>query len=92
LPNSAEAISSNAIYMTFRALFFVLYNGIAIAASIRVGNALGANDPQKAKKSAKHAIWFSGLCGLIATFAMIAFRNIYPYSCTTDPAVIEYAN
>ncbi|KDO27112.1 hypothetical protein SPRG_07823 [Saprolegnia parasitica CBS 223.65] len=42
LPNANVAMSANNIYMGFRTLFSMVYLGIGMAASIRVGNALGA--------------------------------------------------
>ncbi|KAG6961529.1 hypothetical protein JG687_00007657 [Phytophthora cactorum] len=49
LPDSAVALSTHAVLMNVNIILYTAFYGIAVAASIRVGNCLGADQPKKAK-------------------------------------------
>ncbi|OQS06734.1 Multidrug/Oligosaccharidyl-lipid/Polysaccharide (MOP) Flippase Superfamily [Thraustotheca clavata] len=88
LPNGETAISADACMHSFRGFFYMIYGPIGVAGSIRVGNALGANDPKRAKIVAWQTIVICGLLGLIAAFLMVWFRFTYPYTYTNDLTVV----
>lgn len=61
-------IAAHQIALNFAALVFMLPMGLSTALSIRVGNALGAGDPQQARRIA----WNGIVLGLVIAAAAIA--------------------
>ncbi|ETP33478.1 hypothetical protein F442_17997 [Phytophthora nicotianae P10297] len=49
LPDSVVALSTHAVLMNVNIILYTAFYGIAVAAAIRVGNCLGADQPKKAK-------------------------------------------
>lgn len=88
LPHPDAAISADSTYSSFRVLCALFYGTISVAGSVRVGNALGANDPERAKAAAYLSVALTVACSLITTFVMLLLRHIYPYAYTSDPKVV----
>lgn len=88
LPRPDVAISADSTYSSFRVLCALFYGSISIAGSVRVGNALGANDPERAKAAAYLSVALTVGCSLLTTFAMLLLRDEYPYAYTSDAAVV----
>ncbi|EQC33806.1 hypothetical protein SDRG_08489 [Saprolegnia diclina VS20] len=88
LPHGETAISADACMHSFRGFFYMVYGPIGVAGSIRVGNALGANDPVRAKVVAWETVGICGTLGLGAAFVMVWLRLSYPYTYTNDLAVV----
>lgn len=89
LPHADVAISADSTYSSFRVLCALFYGTISVAGSVRVGNALGANDPERAKAAAYLSVALTVLCSLLTTFVMLLSRNVYPYAYTSDPHVVQ---
>ncbi|CAK4072076.1 unnamed protein product [Aphanomyces euteiches] len=89
LPNANLAIASNNIFMGFRQVFFMVYMGLGVASSVRVGNALGANDPSRAKVAAIQTVALSCTWAVFTSILMFLFANIYPHAYTSDPATLR---
>ncbi|DBA01154.1 TPA: hypothetical protein N0F65_002289 [Lagenidium giganteum] len=88
LPYAAVAMSADSTYASFRVLSAIFYGTIAVAGSVRVGNALGANDPDRAKAAAYLSVALSIACTTVTSFVMFSVRHIYPYAYTTDLDVV----
>lgn len=88
LPHAAVAISADSTYSSFRVLCALFYGTISVAGSVRVGNALGANDPERARAAAYLSVALTVLCSLLTTFVMLLLRNVYPYAYTSDASVV----
>ncbi|CAK4084700.1 unnamed protein product [Aphanomyces euteiches] len=89
LPNAEVAISADVCMHGFRGFFYMLYGPVAVAGSVRVGNALGANDPIRARYAAWQCVGICGALGLVAAISMVAFRNSFPYMYTNDESIVD---
>lgn len=88
LPRPDVAISADSTYSSFRVLCAIFYGTISVAGSVRVGNALGANDPARAKAAAYLSVALTVCCSLLTTFVMFLLRDVYPYAYTSDASVV----
>ncbi|XP_069613243.1 multidrug and toxin extrusion protein 2-like isoform X2 [Ranitomeya imitator] len=62
--------------------------GLSVAASVRVGNALGAGKVEQAKKSSKVVICLGVLSGLTTGCTFVALKNVIGYVFTTDRDIL----
>ncbi|XP_075706518.1 multidrug and toxin extrusion protein 2-like [Rhinoderma darwinii] len=62
--------------------------GLSAAASVRIGNALGAGKAEQAKKSSKIVLIFGVLSGLIVGCSLAALKNVIGYVFTTDRDIL----
>ncbi|ETV69946.1 hypothetical protein, variant [Aphanomyces astaci] len=90
LPSANLAIASNSIFMGFRQVFFMVYMGLGVASSVRVGNALGANNPHRAKVAAVQSVGLSCAWALFTSVLMFAVQHVFPHAYTSDPATLAY--
>ncbi|RLN90133.1 hypothetical protein BBJ28_00022975 [Nothophytophthora sp. Chile5] len=88
LPHAAAAVSADSSYANLRWLGALCYSAIALAGSVRVGNALGANDPSRAWHAAKLAMALSVVCALLASLAMLLLHGVLPFAFTSDERVV----
>jgi MATE family multidrug resistance protein len=90
LPNGIEAESINSVAGNLISLLFMLFLSISVSANVRIGNALGANQPERAKMIAFIALkaGFVVACSL-AVFDIL-FRRQLPQLFIHDAAVTEY--
>ncbi|KDO28638.1 hypothetical protein SPRG_06493 [Saprolegnia parasitica CBS 223.65] len=91
LPHSNLAIGSNNIFLGFRQVFFMVYMGLGVASTVRVGNALGANDPHRAQVAAFQTVGLSASWALLTSIVMASVRFVYPQAYTTDPDTLALA-
>ncbi|KAF0689718.1 Aste57867_18855 [Aphanomyces stellatus] len=89
LADANLAIGSNNIFMGFRQIFFMVYMGLGVSSSVRVGNALGANDPARAKIAAIQTVSLSTLWAIFTSILMFCFRDLFPRVYTSDPATLK---
>eukprot|EP00567_Pseudictyota_dubia_P012258 CAMPEP_0197440516 /NCGR_PEP_ID=MMETSP1175-20131217/7008_1 /TAXON_ID=1003142 /ORGANISM="Triceratium dubium, Strain CCMP147" /LENGTH=484 /DNA_ID=CAMNT_0042970639 /DNA_START=25 /DNA_END=1480 /DNA_ORIENTATION=+ len=92
LPEAVVAIGSNAVIMNISSTVFMLYLGLSISCSVRVGNALGAGDGTRASLAA----WLTiGMCAAAALFCaafLLAFREDLPRLFTHDEEINALAS
>lgn len=85
-------IAAHQVALNFASLIFMLPMGLSAAATIRVGQALGAGDPHAARLSA----WSAIALGLIVAAAMIPLivfgRDALVSLYSPDPAVRQIAS
>ncbi|KAL3847024.1 hypothetical protein ACJMK2_017960, partial [Sinanodonta woodiana] len=79
---AGQTITMNVSYM----LFMIPY-GVSIAASVRVGNNLGANEPAMAALSAKTSLIICGLFAVTASILVLTLRGVIPLAFTNDGVV-----
>mmetsp|Transcript_26546 Transcript_26546/g.35449 ORF Transcript_26546/g.35449 Transcript_26546/m.35449 type:complete len:536 (+) Transcript_26546:31-1638(+) len=91
LPNAIIAIGSNAIILNVASNTYMFYLGLSIAGSVRIGNALGANDPKRAKIAAWLTIGMSATTATICSTLLFIFRKRIPVLFTHDDEMNELA-
>jgi MATE family multidrug resistance protein len=91
LPNAKVAIGANAILVNITATVYMFYLGIAVAGNIRVGNALGSNQPKRAQIASSISVVLSGTVSILTGLGVFAFRNVYPHMFTQDTAMATLA-
>ncbi|KAG9404044.1 hypothetical protein AC1031_005582 [Aphanomyces cochlioides] len=91
LPHASTALSANTIYSGFRSLTGMVFLGVGVASSVRVGNALGGNLPVRARTAAWLTIQLGSAWGLFTTIVSIWLGPMYATLYTQDPAVLEQA-
>ncbi|XP_078080808.1 multidrug and toxin extrusion protein 1-like isoform X2 [Mustelus asterias] len=88
LISEVELGAQSVIYQVLTAAYMIPL-GCGVAASVRVGNALGARNPEKAKTSATVALSFIGCCSLLIAMILGASRSLLGYIFTTDKDIIQ---
>ncbi|XP_043574841.1 multidrug and toxin extrusion protein 1-like [Chiloscyllium plagiosum] len=88
LINQVELGAQSVIYQVLTAAYMIPLGG-GVAASVRVGNALGARNPEKAKTSATVALSLVGCCSLLIAMILGASRSVLGYIFTTDKDIIQ---
>jgi MATE family multidrug resistance protein len=86
-----EAQSAHQIAIQTIALFFMFYVGIAQAAGIRVGNAVGRVDLSGVRKAGIAGLATGIACVVVFVSLMVALRHVIPAWYIQDAAVIDIA-
>ncbi|KAI8816045.1 mate-domain-containing protein [Fimicolochytrium jonesii] len=81
---AAQTIALNTCSMTY-----VLPMGLSIAASTRIGNALGAVAPRTAKAGAMACVVLSVMLATVNFTAIFAVRNQWGWVWSSDPEVVK---
>uniref|UniRef100_A0A4X1T1D7 Multidrug and toxin extrusion protein n=1 Tax=Sus scrofa TaxID=9823 RepID=A0A4X1T1D7_PIG len=63
--------------------------GFGVAASVRVGNALGAGNPEQARHSGVTVLLCAGVCALVISTVLAALKDVVAYAFTRDKAIIS---
>ena len=92
LPDAILAIGTNAILLNLASLVYMFYLGISIAANVRIGNALGANLPQRAALAGYFAFGLATACSLACATIIIVFRQSLPLLFTHDEDIADYCS
>ncbi|ETI55354.1 hypothetical protein F443_01972 [Phytophthora nicotianae P1569] len=92
LPDSVVALSTHAVLMNITAIAYTAFMGVAVAACIRVGNCLGADQPKKAKMACYLALAIT--VGISAVFAVLLFslNDAIPPLFLNDDESIDLAS
>lgn len=91
LPNGVVAVSAHAVLMNVSSLFYMVFTGLSTAGNVRVGNALGANEPKRARLVSRITIMTGFLVSVVLTAIVIIFRYEIPGLFINDPDSIELA-
>lgn len=89
LPNPEACVAAMSIYQNTNAMCFMLPVGFQIAANIRVGNELGANNPQIAKKSAWVATLLGTIVSIFCGVLLLVERRKWGYVFTNSDEVVD---
>ena len=75
---AAMAATALSIYQTTNSVAFMLPLGIGIATSTRVANALGANNPEEARRYARVAVAMVAALGCFSAVVIFSGRHVWP--------------
>ena len=89
LPNGILAISINSVLMNVSTLVYMFYFGVSVAGNVRVGNALGANQPEHARCSANICMVMGFACSLMTATMLILFRAQIPALIVNDALTVQ---
>ena len=89
LPDAVVAIGANAVIMNSSSMVYMLYLGISISGNVRIGNSLGAGDPERARVAALVTLGLCGLMALLCAAFLLTFRNVLPLLFTHDQIIDE---
>lgn len=87
----ANVVAGHQIALNFSSLVFMLPYSLAMATTIRVGQALGAKRPREARFSAAVAMATGLLCACVSASYMFLLREHIAGIYTTDTAVLAVA-
>lgn len=90
-PLGAEIVASHQVAINFSGLVFMIPLSFAMAVTIQVGNAIGNNDPHKAKSIAKSSLLFGLAIAVLTGACTLIFRVQIAEIYTHEQAVIEVA-
>ncbi|OQS03531.1 Multidrug/Oligosaccharidyl-lipid/Polysaccharide (MOP) Flippase Superfamily [Thraustotheca clavata] len=88
MPNPTVKVGIMSILTQMFAMVFLIYMGLCIATTIRVGSCLGANDYEQAKVVAKVAFGIACICLVITTTLLLTLRHILPGLYIDDQEII----
>ncbi len=91
VPFGAETVASHQIALNFSGLIFMIPLSLAMATTIKVGNAIGHNNHHQAKDYTYHAIYLGLLLAVFTAIITVVFRVPIVSIYTTDLSVIELA-
>ncbi|XP_075053835.1 uncharacterized protein LOC142139875 [Mixophyes fleayi] len=85
---SVVELGAQAVIMELTILATMPPLGFSIAATVRIGNALGARDVEQAKKSYKVALCCTAFAALLVSSVLLALKNVIGYIFTKDKQII----
>ncbi|KAE8733360.1 LOB domain-containing protein 24 [Hibiscus syriacus] len=88
LLNPQATVASMGILIQSTSLIYIFPSSLGFSVSTRVGNELGANNPNKAKTAAIVGLSSSSVIGLSAFVFTILFREKWATMFTQDPEII----
>jgi MATE family multidrug resistance protein len=86
---STTDLAAQSVLLTLSAATYTVPMGISVAATNRVGNALGGGCAYRAKIASGSALLFSILFGLVNSAFFLFTRNKLGYLFSSDPKVID---
>ncbi|XP_010529544.1 PREDICTED: protein DETOXIFICATION 49 [Tarenaya hassleriana] len=89
LLNPQATVASMGILIQTTALIYIFPSSLGFGVSTRVGNELGANQPEKAKTSARTGLYMSIVFGFSALFFTSLVRNVWAKLFTDDGEIIS---
>ncbi|NWR20268.1 S47A2 protein, partial [Emberiza fucata] len=86
---SVVELSVQSIIYEVSVVAFMIPLGLGTAASVQVGNALGAGNVEMAKRSSHTSLICTGVFSVIVGSILAATRNVLGYIFTTDKEIID---
>ena len=87
----ATSAAAHGVAIGMASLSFMLALGVAVAATTRVGNLLGAGRSQEAQRSARVAMSMGAGVMTVSAVAFVALRDVLPLLYTRDAEVVALA-
>ena len=84
-------LAAHQVVINMASFTFMLPLGIAIAASVRVGNLIGAGDPERLRVACRTALAMGGGVMAVGACIFIVFRETLPLFYIEDAAVVSLA-
>ena len=91
VPFGAEVVASHQIALNFTGLIFMVPLSLAMATTIKVGNAIGNKDAKKAKDYTIYSIIVGLILAVFTATISVVFREYIAGIYTTEVSVIELA-
>ncbi|XP_059234652.1 multidrug and toxin extrusion protein 2 isoform X1 [Mustela nigripes] len=85
---SVTELGAQAIIYELASAAYMLPLGFGVAASVRVGNALGAGNAEQARHSSVTVVLCAGVCALVVGVLLAALRDVVAYIFTSDRDII----
>ncbi|KDO35046.1 hypothetical protein SPRG_01110 [Saprolegnia parasitica CBS 223.65] len=89
MPNAIVDIGVMSILSQILTITYLVYMGMAVAATIRVGNMAGANKPAHAQLIVKLTYVICAICMVFVVGAMVLSRHSLPGLFISDPEVVQ---
>jgi MATE family, multidrug efflux pump len=74
-----SALAAHQIALQVASILFMVPFGISLAATVRVGHAVGRRDPVASRRAGFTAILLGGACMTVITLATVAYRKEIPH-------------
>ncbi|CAB9497155.1 Protein DETOXIFICATION [Seminavis robusta] len=87
LPNAVVSIGANAVVLNIASMAFMPYYGLSVGCNVRVGNALGASDPERAKLAAYLSLGLAAATAVVCATLLLTFRKSIPRWLTHDEEI-----
>ncbi|XP_006877495.1 PREDICTED: multidrug and toxin extrusion protein 1 [Chrysochloris asiatica] len=81
-------LGAQSVVYELAAIVYMIPTGFSVAASVRVGNALGARNIEQAKKSSAVAVLITELFAIIFGILLSSSKDLVGYIFTTDREII----
>ncbi|XP_040486052.1 multidrug and toxin extrusion protein 1 [Ursus maritimus] len=81
-------LGAQSVVYELTVILFLIPSGFSVAASIRVGNALGAGNIEQAKTSSTVALLVTGVLAVTLCVVMLSCKDVVGYIFTTDREVV----
>ncbi|XP_047325958.1 protein DETOXIFICATION 49-like [Impatiens glandulifera] len=88
LANPEANVASMGILIQTTSLIYIFPSSLSFSVSTRVGNELGAGEPEKAKRAATIGLYYSLVFGLCSLFFTIMVRGMWAMMFTNDGDII----
>ncbi|XP_029784833.1 multidrug and toxin extrusion protein 2-like [Suricata suricatta] len=85
---SVTELGAQAIIYELVSIAYMMPLGFSVAASVRVGNALGAGNAMQARDSSVTVLLCAGVCALVVGVLLSALKDVIAYVFTTDKDII----
>ncbi|ETV97143.1 hypothetical protein H310_09945 [Aphanomyces invadans] len=83
------SISVHSVLMSLSAQAYSLFLGLSIATTVRLGNALGANEPRRAHMISRVALAVAFVAGLLVSIVFMITHDYLPAIFISDRAAIK---
>ncbi|XP_072963942.1 protein DETOXIFICATION 49-like [Typha angustifolia] len=88
LLNPQATVASMGILIQTTSLIYIFPSSLSFGVSTRVGNELGANRPDRARRAAKVGLTCSFVLGFFALSFAVSVRNVWARMFTSDAGII----
>ncbi|KAE8624966.1 hypothetical protein XENTR_v10006109 [Xenopus tropicalis] len=85
---SVTELGAQAIMLELATIAYIIPLGFSVAASVRVGNALGAGDTEKAKASCNIAILCTVFFSVLTSSLLVVLKDVVAYIFTPDREIV----
>ncbi|KAJ0398093.1 hypothetical protein P43SY_001183 [Pythium insidiosum] len=92
LPDRVVAVSAHAVQANVASLGYMTVLGFSVAANIRVGHHLGANQPRRARLVSRLAIKLVAGIGMSFALALLLGRHAIPWLFVGDALTVDRAS
>ncbi|KAH1075615.1 hypothetical protein J1N35_027943 [Gossypium stocksii] len=92
LPNPELETSVITVCINTTAIILMIPFGLSSAASIRVSNELGAEDPKGARLAVRVVLVLGVSQGILVGLALVLMRNVLGYAYSNDTSVVRYVS